>query len=163
FPPRPGRSPRMMRPRATKVSGLAGGLVLAASATLFALTGATPSAAASTIPAYDHVVLAIFENHEQSSVIGASGAPYLTSLARRGANFTRSFAIEHPSQPNYLDLFSGSNQGITSDSCPHKLAANNIAHQLIAAGKSFAGYSENLPDAGSGVCRSGKYARKHVP
>ena len=120
-----------------------------------------PSAAG--IPAYDHVVLTIFENHKQSQIVGASNAPYLTSLASQGANFTRSYAIEHPSQPNYLDLFSGSNQGVTDDSCPHKFAADNIGHQLISAGKSFSAYSEGLPSVGSTVCTSGNYARKHNP
>ncbi len=148
------------RPKATKLTAAAGGFALAITMSLF--TAAT-TAAASAIPTYDHVVLAIFENHEQSNVIAAPDAPYLTSLAGQGASFTRSFAIEHPSQPNYLDLFSGSNQGVRSDACPHTFDADNVGHQLIAAGKTFAGYSEDLPAAGSSTCRTPKYARKHNP
>jgi acid phosphatase len=34
---------------------------------------------------------------------------------------------------------------------------------LLAAGKTFKGYSEDLPGVGSQVCTSGKYARKHAP
>jgi hypothetical protein len=118
---------------------------------------------ASGLPAYDHVLLAIFENHEQSQVVGASNAPYLTALAGQGASFTQSYAVEHPSQPNYLDLFSGANQGVTDDSCPHTFRADNVGHQLIASGRTFVGYSEGLPTAGSAACTSGKYARKHAP
>src|SRR5438093_9035376 len=71
------------------------------------------------LPRPDHLVLLIEENRGYSQIIGSTSAPYINSLAQRGALMTNSFAIEHPSQPNYLDLFSGSNQGITSDSCPH--------------------------------------------
>jgi len=34
---------------------------------------------------------------------------------------------------------------------------------LLAAGKSFKGYSEDLPGVGSQVCSYAKYARKHAP
>ena len=130
-----------------------------------AVTGlATPAAtAANGVPRPDHVVIVIFENTSQSKIINNPSAPYFNQLAATGANFTSSFAIEHPSQPNYLDLFSGSNQGVTSDSCPHTFSTTNEASQLIAAGLSFTGYSEDLPSAGSTTCQSGKYARKHNP
>src|SRR5262249_39564765 len=77
--------------------------------------------------------------------------------------FTQSFAVEHPSQPNYLDLFSGSNQGVTDDSCPHTFSTENLASELAAAGLSFTGFSEDLPSAGSTACTSGAYARKQAP
>jgi hypothetical protein len=127
--------------------------------------GAPGALAASPPPAYDHVVLAIFENKRQSQIIGSSEAPYLTGLAAQGANFTQSFALRHPSQPNYLDLFSGSNQGVTDNSCPHTFASGNLAHQLIASGRTFVGYAENLPSAGSDICNADGtlYARRHVP
>src|SRR5579859_1102188 len=111
----------------------------------------------------DHVVVVMEENHSFSQIIGSSSAPYINSLAQQGALFTQSFAVEHPSQPNYLDLFSGSNQGVTDDSCPHTFSTENLGSELTAAGQSFTGFSENLPSAGSTVCTSGAYARKHSP
>jgi acid phosphatase len=39
----------------------------------------------------------------------------------------------------------------------------NLASQLLAAGATFTGYSEDLPAAGSTVCSAGSYARKHNP
>lgn len=39
----------------------------------------------------------------------------------------------------------------------------NLGAELIAAGRSFAGYAEDLPAIGSTVTTSGQYARKHVP
>lgn len=121
------------------------------------------AAGANGVPRPDHVVIVVFENHQQAQVIGSSNAPYITSLAQAGANFTQSFAVTHPSQPNYLALFSGSTQGITNDSCPHTFNNGNLGKQVIDAGLTFAGYSEGLPAQGSTVCTSGRYARKHSP
>src|SRR5579863_9612155 len=92
----------------------------------------------------DHIVIVMEENHSFADIIGSSSAPFINSLAQQGALFTQSFAVEHPSQPNYLDLFSGSNQGVTDDSCPHTFATENLATELTAAGQTFTGFSEDL-------------------
>ncbi len=105
----------------------------------------------------------MFENHSYSAIIGAPEASYINALAGKGAVFTASYAVSHPSEPNYLALFSGSTHGITSDQCPTSLHAPNLASDLAAAGFSFAGYSEGLPAPGSFACQAGEYARKHVP
>jgi hypothetical protein len=122
---------------------------------------AFPQEPALPLPA--HVVVVLEENHGYSQIIGSPQAPYVNTLASEGASFTKSYAITHPSQPNYLDLFSGSAQGIVDDSCPHTFSAANLGSELIAAHKTFIGYSEGLPSAGSEVCTSGEYARKHAP
>jgi acid phosphatase len=43
------------------------------------------------------------------------------------------------------------------------LTGDNLASQLLAAGETFTGYSEDLPREGFTGCRSGRYARKHNP
>jgi len=115
------------------------------------------------VPRPDHVVVVIEENHSYSEIIGSPAAPYINSLAAQGALFTQSHATTHPSQPNYLHLFSGSNQGVTDDSCPHSFSTANLGQYLLDASLTFAGYSEDLPSVGSPVCTSGAYARKHAP
>jgi phosphatidylinositol-3-phosphatase len=136
--------------------------------------GSTPPPAASSsvagtssptdlVPTPAHTVVVMMENHAYSEVIGSSAAPFLNQLGREGAVFTHSYAITHPSEPNYLALFSGSTHGVTDDSCPVELTAPNLAADLMAAGKTFAGYAEDLPKVGSPVCSAGEYARKHVP
>lgn len=116
-----------------------------------------------SMPKIDHIVIVVEENHSQRRIYGNSSAPYINSLMNQGANLMNYFAIEHPSQPNYLDLFSGSNQGVTNDSVPKtKFSADNLASELIEKDYSFAGYSEDLP-AGGGVGSPGGYARKHNP
>jgi hypothetical protein len=108
-------------------------------------------------------VIVIEENHSYSEIIGSPDAPYINSLAAQGALFTQSYAITHPSQPNYLDLFSGFNQGVTDDSCPHYFTTDNLGLYVLNASLTFGGYSEDLPSVGSTVCTSGAYARKHAP
>ena len=123
----------------------------------------TTSAPAAGLPTPQHVVVVVFENHAFGSVLGAPDAPYLTALAGSGTTLTDAHGVRHPSQPNYLALFSGSTQGVVSDRCPLSFRAQNLAAQLRAAGRTFAGYSEDLPAAGSTVCSAGSYARKHNP
>jgi len=108
-------------------------------------------------------MVVVFENKDADQVVGSAAAPYLTSLSRSGANFTDAHGATHPSQPNYLALFSGSTQGVTDDSCPLDLHGDNLASQLLAAGKTFVGYSEDLPQAGAIGCSAGDYRRKHNP
>jgi len=137
------------------------GLLLTASASFCCAAGLPASA--SRIPVPDHLVIVMEENHGYSEIIGNKSASYINSLAAAGALFTKSYAITHPSQPNYLELFSGSNQGVTNDSCPHSFKTKNEESELLALGLTFKGYSEGLPNKGSGVCTYGEYARKHVP
>ncbi|TWV32844.1 acid phosphatase [Streptomyces misionensis] len=140
-------------------------VALAAAAGLWAAPGGGTAQAAGAVPSPDHVVVVVFENHSYSQVIGSSSAPYINSLKAGGANLTQSYALTHPSQPNYFDLFSGATQGITDDSCytPGFSSAPNLASELIAAGRSWASYNESLPSQGSTTCSSGTYARKHNP
>jgi hypothetical protein len=56
------------------------------------------------------------------TVIGNPAAPFLNKLASEGMRFTNYDAIDHPSEPNYLALFSGSEQGLGgSDTVPTTL------------------------------------------
>ena len=121
------------------------------------------AAAVTTVPRFSHVVVVVMENHSLAEIRGNGNAPYINSLMRTGANFTNSYGVTHPSQPNYLALFSGSVQGITDDSCPHYFGAQNLGSQLRSKSLSFAGYSESMPSAGYIGCTSGYYARKHNP
>ena len=116
-----------------------------------------------SLPRPDHIVVVIEENHSYSQIIDSPHAPYINELAAKGALLTQSFGITHPSQPNYLALFSGSTQNINDNSCPHTFTTPNLGHALLAAGLTFAGYSEDLPEAGSLICKDGSYARKHNP
>lgn len=110
----------------------------------------------------DHVVVVIEENHGYRQIMGAQPA-YIRQLAQQGLLLTESYGVTHPSQPNYLALFSGSTQGAAGNSCPLEFATDNLAAQLSEKGLSFASYSESLPSAGDKTCIAGPYRRKHNP
>ena len=103
------------------------------------------------------------ENHSYSQIIGSGSAPYINSLRSQGANFTNSHAVSHPSEPNYLALFAGTTEGLSSDSCPHTWGDPNLGSGLLASGQTFLGYSESMPYDGYTGCSNGDYARKHNP
>jgi acid phosphatase len=115
------------------------------------------------LPRPDHIVIVIEENRSFAQIIGNREAPYINELAKRGALFTQSYGVTHPSQPNYLALFSGNTHGITSNACPLDLSGDNLAGSLQAKGLSFTSYAESMPQAGYDGCVYGAYMRKHNP
>jgi hypothetical protein len=141
----------------------AGSATVVAGAPASASGATAEGAAGGGIPTPDHVMIAIFENENAGSILGDPAAPYLNALARQGAVLTDSHGVAHPSEPNYLALFSGSTHGVLDDPCPVHLAGENLATELTRAGGSFVGYSEDLPAAGWTGCASGRYARRHNP
>jgi acid phosphatase len=112
------------------------------------------------------------ENHSYGQIIGSPDAPYINNvLVANGALLTNSHAIEHPSQPNYLDFFSGSNQGVTNSATPTNIpfSTPNLGALLLAQSLTFVTYSESLPsvgfngDAYTTVPGQNQYQRKHNP
>src|SRR5437016_1858207 len=76
-----------------------------------------PPSASASLPrsTSSYVVVLVMENAESREVIGSPQAPYANALARRYGLATQSYAITHPSLPNYLALTSGSTHGVSSD------------------------------------------------
>ena len=123
-----------------------------------------PVAHAGRLPRPDHIVVVIMENRGYSQIMDMrNGNSYIHALARRGVLFTQSYGVTHPSQPNYLALFSGAMQGITNNACPNSFNTDNLASTLLDAGLSFASFAETLPATGDLSCMSGAYQRKHNP
>ena len=124
-------------------------------------------------PRFAHIVVVIEENHSYNELIGSANAPYITQLSQGGALFTNSHGVMHPSQPNYLILYSGSNQGVTDDDCAANIpySTPNLGAVLIKKKLSFKGYAQTMPTAGYPGCvyLESKltvgylYARKHCP
>ena len=114
-----------------------------------------------------HTVIVILENRAYSDIVGNVQAPYINSLLSNThtALFTQSFGLTHPSQPNYIMLYSGDQQGVTDNYFPTNLPFTtlNLGGELITKGLSFIGYSEGLPLVGSNIETSGAYVRKHNP
>ncbi|MGE5426624.1 MAG: alkaline phosphatase family protein [Methylococcaceae bacterium] len=119
------------------------------------------------IPAPDHIVVLIMENHSYNQIIGSKEAPTINTLiiSSNTALFTQSYGLAYPSQPNYVSFFSGCNQGIIDDTSPKTIpfTSENLGRQLLDAGKSFISYAEDLPQAGYDGETAGLYVRRHNP
>ena len=131
-------------------------------------TSSTPAAGGS-LPAFGHVYLIVLENRDYGQIVGNASAPYLNELIARYGLATNYHAVAHPSEPNYIALFSGSTQGVTDDGV-HDIGAANLATQLEAHGRTWRVYAQNVPggcytgySASGGVDGPGTYARKHEP
>jgi acid phosphatase len=149
-----------------------------------------------------HIVVVIEENHDADQIIGNPNAQYINgTLVKDGLYYSNAHGTDHPSQPNYLELFSGTNPGVPGVNSPlqqhypagtegtpaaqdalnngdnyntgQPFSVPNLGAELLAAGKSFAGYSEDLPYEGytgkdnvpfsGGINGNRSYVEKHNP
>ena len=117
-------------------------------------------------PKVAHVTIVMMENRNYPLVVGSADAPYFNqTLIPQGVLLTNMHAIRHPSEPNYLALFSGSTHG----------ADRRLVSAYVPDGESRVGAGGRRPylrrvrrvDAAPGFagCRGsgGLYARKHIP
>ena len=149
-----------MRPRPARLA-----VALFAFAAVLLATNAR-RAEARPVPHMDHIIVVIMENKDYNTAL--AGTYTRTQLVTHESSFSSSFAITHPSQPNYLGLWAGSTVGVTNDACPPPGAPysnENLGHACEAAGLTWRAYSENLPSVGyTGCTFTGTlYTRKHDP
>jgi phosphatidylinositol-3-phosphatase len=130
-------------------------------------TTIAPTATAS--PIFSRVYVIVMENKDYGDIVGSANAPYINSLIAQYGLATNYTAVAHPSEPNYLALFSGSTQGATGDGV-YNLDGANLADQLEAKDKTWRVFAENVPpncfsgEVGiNGEDGIGFYARKHNP
>jgi hypothetical protein len=140
------------------------------------------------VPAFDHVFLIVMENTSQTAIAGSASAPYLNSLMTQYA-YTKNYSTSyHPSLPNYIDIVSGTDQGlkcdcdadVTEGKCGStsvcigpppsfgcfcgNIQAQHLGTQLDAAQMTWREYGEGA----GGPCpvknnSSTHYATKHLP
>jgi hypothetical protein len=134
------------------------------------------------VPAFDHIYVIVMENESQTAIQGNSSAPYINTLMTQYA-YTKNYATTyHPSLPNYLDMVSGTNQGLSCDCDADSsesacgsfclfggcfcggMTAQHLGDQLDGAQISWRDYAES----GGGPCPTANntanhYATKHVP
>src|ERR1700682_3285358 len=105
----------------------AGGAWLAVLLTPPALPVPTPAPVSAPAP---HIMVIVEENRSESDVIGSPDAPYVNGLAHRYGRATIAFAQSHPGLPNYLQLLSGSTQGVSDDGTGYSFGAPTLVGQL---------------------------------
>src|ERR1035437_6242258 len=112
------------------------------------------AAALAPNPASPHVMLIMMENQQKSNIYGSPNAPYLQSLAGNYPTATDFWATDHPSLPNYLELWTGADQGVVDDNPPssHSWATpTTIGKQLDSASIPWGAYFESLGTANPAV------------
>ena len=113
-------------------------------------------------PPIKHVFIVVFENEAFDEIIGSPEMPYLNSLARHHALATNYYANSHPSIGNYFMMTAG--QLITrDDSYSLTVREDNIVRRLVASGKSWKSYAEDLPAVGYTGGNQRPYVRRHNP
>jgi uncharacterized protein YjdB len=138
--------------------------VAAGSATITATSEGQSGTSAITVTPpgtsqFGHVFVVTEENTDYSSVTSSS-MPYLTGLAAQYGLATQYYAVTHPSIGNYFELATG--QILTNDDGSSTIEnVPNIVRSLVAAGKTWKSYAEDIPNACYLGGDTGNYARKH--
>jgi phosphatidylinositol-3-phosphatase len=129
-------------------------------------SGDIPTISVRALPASrtSHVAIIVMENKDETDVVGRKASPYVNSLVRRYGLATQSFAVSHPSLPNYLALTSGSTHGIRSDCTACTVPGPNIGDQLNTARVTWKAYMQSYPRSSGCVNGDhGRYAQRHNP
>src|SRR3989449_3650603 len=98
-------------------------------------------------PPFRHVFILVEENRNYASVIGNPAMPYPTRLADQYGLATQYYANTHPSIGNYFMLTVG-DTATNNDEFSAMVTEDNIVRELVAAGKTWKSYAENLPSIG---------------
>jgi hypothetical protein len=121
-------------------------------------SGSTPSG-----NYFDHVVIILMENNGYCNIITSCGGsgPYETSLAHSfslagtcssdsSCSIGGYTAITHPSEPNYVALFSSSTNGVTNDGqCCYQINSPNLVDRLQSFGLTWKAYAEDATNSGT--------------
>ncbi len=113
-----------------------------------------------------HVMVIMMENHDYTEIVGNSNAPFINQLGSQYTSLTQNYGWGHPSLPNYLELLSGSTQGVSSDCNPGsgcRGSGPTLVSELDGVGASWGAYMEDLPTVGYTGGDTGGYAVRHDP
>jgi phosphatidylinositol-3-phosphatase len=118
-----------------------------------------------TNPQFGHVFIVVEENAGYSDVIGSSSMPYFNGLANKYGLATNYYANLHPSIPNYFEMTAGKTLTIDDSQTPQSfpVSDDNVVRELLAAGKTWKSYAEDLPSAGYTGGNTAKYLVRHNP
>jgi hypothetical protein len=127
-------------------------------------TAMTPPPPAASVR-FGHVLIVVEENANFGDVIANPALPYLNGLANQYGLATNYFANAHPSIPNYFELTTGQILTLIDASTPHDfpVSSQNVVRELLASGKSWKSYAEDIPSVGYTGGDTGRYAVRHNP
>jgi phosphatidylinositol-3-phosphatase len=102
------------------------------------------------------------ENKNYADVVGSVLMPYFHSLVPKGALATQYYANVHPSIGNYFIMTTGIPVSV-DDAFAGVVTTDNVARDLVSAGKSWKVYAESLPSVGYIGGDVYPYLRRHNP
>jgi len=121
-----------------------------------------PPPAPQPAPRFGHVFIVVEENTNYSSVMEGVWSKDLRTLAGQYALATQYYANTHPSIGNYFMLTVG--KIVTNDDDFSGIVRDdNIVRELVAAGKTWKSYAEDLRSVGDTGDGPRPYARRHNP
>ena len=127
-------------------------------------TAMTPPPPAPSVR-FGHVFIVVEENANFGDVVANPALPFLNGLANQYGLATNYFANAHPSIPNYFELTTGQILTLIDASTPHDfpVSSQNVVRELLASGKSWKSYAEDMPSVGYTGGDTGRYAVRHNP
>ena len=118
--------------------------------------------ASAQVPASNHVIVVMEENHSYEDVFNSTSMPWLTGMARQYTYLQYSYANAHYSIPNYMWLTTG--RAVTfNDGSTSRYDVDNLVRHLLTAGKTWKEYADSLPYTGYTGYSSGYYVARHNP
>src|SRR5882762_8602685 len=130
-----------------------------------ASAGFSVSIGTTLIPSFGHVAIVVLENTNYASMVGSTAMPYFNSLINQFGLATQYYANTHPSIGNYFMMTTG--QILTNDDnqtpSSFPVSSDNVVRELLAAGKTWKSYAEDLPSVGYTGGNTGNYAVRHNP
>jgi phosphatidylinositol-3-phosphatase len=136
----------------------AGGPPRAAAATSSAPCGLLPH---STAP-YGHIVVIMDENLSVPQWQATPDSPYTRRLATRCRLLANAAGETHPSFPNYMAVMSGTFPTPACLGCSS--SADNLFHQLEAAGRGWRDYNQGMPaNCSANTAAAVQYRSNHNP
>jgi acid phosphatase len=112
-----------------------------------------------------HIVVVVMENRSYAEIVHNRNAHFLNALLTKSATYSDFHAETHPSQPNYLALYSGSTHSVRSDACRYRFHSDNLGDEVLDAGLTFTAYTESMPVRGVVRCINlvSEYTRARQP
>lgn len=115
------------------------------------------------------VFILMFENHDWSSIRETNFCPYINTVLLPQAAWAERYynpTNNHPSEPNYLWLVSGTNFGVKTDKAPSvngQTSTNHLAFLFDRAGVTWKTYQEDINGTDLPLINRGEYAVRHNP
>ncbi|KAG2179840.1 hypothetical protein INT43_003626 [Umbelopsis isabellina] len=134
-----------------------------ATSTSTSSAASSSSTGSSSSPVFKRFMQIWLENTDYET---ATTLPVYQQIAEQGILLNNTYAVTHPSEPNYIAAAAGSNLGITDDAY-YNIPANvsSIYDLLEDKGLKWKVYQEDIPSVGytDFLGHNGSYVRKHDP